>query len=229
MKKINIKKTSLLSVLVLGLAIPSFAQAIPDATSAQAAADLGPGLIGTNYSEVSFGYQKQVDSAKSLRDYEFVTNANVFTQGIVGMDANFTYDYLSGDGYGYSDHRNEAQFGLTGFLLQSWGKPFVTADGGYAWQVAGGSSRKSYAYTFTGGTEFQVLKDLVLTPFIQYQAAPHLYDNAWPRGFTPDHGFDYGVKATYRITRQWDVSLSGDIDQHSTNDYGLKVGVSYRF
>ena len=214
-----------MSALVLGLAIPAFAQNAPTVQ----AVDPGPGLLGNNYSEVSFGYQKQEDAPKSLRDYQFVSNGTIFKQDTVGVDANFTYDYLSSGSSGFSDRRNVALVGVTGFLMEPWGKPFVTVDGGYAWQDAGGASRKSWAYTSTAGVEFQVLKNLALAPVVEYEAEPHLYYHGLPLTDLPDHQTYYGVKATYRITHQWSASLSADLDQHSTNDFGVRAGVSYRF
>lgn len=229
MKKTNLLKPTLISVLALGMAIPAFAQ---NATSAQADAaviDPGPGLIGVNYSTLSFGTERLGGIPKDLRDYGFVSNGAVFKQGIWGMDANFTYDYLSGSANGYHDRRNEALLGVTGFMMESWGKPFVTADAGWAWQNAGGVSRKSAAYTLTGGVEFQVLKNLALTPYIEFQGEPKFYNHELPLTSIPDHVMDYGVKATYRFTRQWSASLSANLDQHSTNDFGWSAGVSYRF
>jgi len=225
MKKTNIKNTALLSVLALGLSIPVFAQNAPQTQ----AADPGPGLVGSNYSEVSFGYQKQGGSPKSLRDYGFVSNGSIFRQDAYGLDANFRYDYLSGAAYGQSDRRNQALLGVTGYLLETWGKPFVTVDAGYAWQDVAGVSRRSFAYTASTGIEFQLLKNLALTPFVEYQAEPHLYNRGLPLTNWPDRDTYYGLKATYRITREWGASVGVDLDRHSTNDFGVKAGLSYRF
>jgi hypothetical protein len=40
---------------------------------------------------------------------------------------------------------------------------------------------------------------------------------------------EYGVKATYRITRTWNASVTADLDQHSGSDWGLGAGLSYHF
>jgi hypothetical protein len=234
MKKTTLIQTSLASVLALGMAISASAQTMqapaagtpePDTTPVA----YGPGLVGTNYSELSFGYQRQEGSPSDLRDYEFVSNGNVYRNGTVGADANFTYDYLDGSANGFSDHRDEAQLGMTGYLQETWGKPFITADAGMAWERAADVSRKSFAYTGIGGVEFQVLRNLALTPFIEYQAEPHLYDHGVPLANLEDHLVDYGVKATYRFTQAWNASLTADLDQHSEKDWGLRGGVSYRW
>ncbi len=234
MKKINIIQTSVASALALGLAISASAQTMqaPVAGTSDPSATpvaTGPGLVGANYSQLSYGYQKQEGSPSDLRDYEFLSNGNVFNNGSMGADANFTYDYVDGAAYGFSDHRDEAQLGLTGFLEETWGRPFITGDAGMAWQRAGDVSRKSFAYSGIGGVEFQVLSSLALTPFVEYQAEPHLYNHELPVANFEDHLVDYGVKATYDLTQAWNASVTADLDQHSEKDWGLRGGVGYRW
>jgi opacity protein-like surface antigen len=238
MKKTNIKQTSLLSALALGFVLTASAQEVQSTTgttttssapSEPVAIDPGPGLVGTNYSELSFGYEKQEGAPSILRDYEFISNGNVYKQGMWGADANFTYDYLNGSANGFNDRRDEAQLGVTGFMMESWGKPFLTADAGYAWERAADVSRKSFAYTGIAGIEFQVLRNLALSPFLEYQAEPHLYNHELPAANFDNHLFDYGVKAIYRIDRNWNASLGASLDEHSERDWGLRGGVSYHF
>jgi hypothetical protein len=229
MKKTNTTQTCLLTLLTLGLALSASAQAVQSTSPAATAVDPGPGLVGTNYSELSFGYQRQRGDPADLRDYEFVSNGSVYREGVLGADINFTYDYLDGSANGFRDYRQEVLLGFTGFLLQSWGKPFVTVDGGMAWERAAGAGRKGFAYATTAGVEFQVLRDLAISPFIEYQAEPHLYNHGLPLANLPDHLVDSGAKATYRITRQWSASLTADVDQHSYRDWGLRAGASYHF
>jgi hypothetical protein len=114
-------------------------------------------------------------------------------------------------------------------MMESWGKPFLTVDAGYAWQRAADVSRKSFAYTGIAGVEFQVLRDLALSPFLEYQAEPHLYSHERPLANFDNHVLDYGVKATFRINRAWNASLTADLDQHSERDWGLRAGASYHF
>ena len=232
MKINNLKPYKLLSILSLGVALSASAQTMQNSPAATPpdpdGADPGPGLVGLSSAEVSFGYQRQENSPRDLRDYEFISTGPAYTEGILGVTGNFRYDYLEGSSNGYSDHRNEAQLGGTGFLMEPWGKPFLTGDAGMAWQVAGGTSRKGFAYTLDAGVEFQVTRDLDLAPFVEYQAEPHLYDRS-PLAFFPDHIMDFGVKATYRLAAMWRASVSADIDQHSAKDVGLRAGLAYRF
>jgi hypothetical protein len=216
-------------VLALGAAIPARAQNEPVTTPDPATIDQGPGLVGTNYSELSFGYQRESGAPSDLRNYEFLSNGAFYRQGIWGADGNFKYDHTDGTADGFTDRRDEAQFGATGFMTQPWGKPFVTADAGMAWEHVAGVSRKSYAYTGVAGVEFQVLRNLALSPFLEYDALPKLYNHAPAVANFPDHTLEGGVKATYRITRQWRASLSATLDQYNSRDIGLRAGLSYHY
>jgi hypothetical protein len=238
MKKIKIEQTLLGAALALGVAVSASAQSASSAAAAPPGTPVvssplpaipGDGLLGNNYSEVDFGYLKEDRSPQILHDYDFTYNQAVLKEGAWGTDGNFSYDYLTGSAGGFHDYRDEAQLGLTEYMLEGWGKPFVTADAGYAWQHAGGVSRRSFADTFTGGVEFSVLGNLALTPFVEYQAEPHLYNHEAPVANFPDHLWEYGVKATYRLNREWSTSLAVDMDQYNRNDLGYRAGLSYHF
>jgi hypothetical protein len=221
-----------MSVLALGMALSASAQSVqngPVSASESAVVDSGPGLVGTNYSQLSFGYQKQEGEPSDLRDYQLLSNGAVYKNGEMGVDANFMADHIAGSADGFSDRRDMAQMGLTGFLMEPWGKPFITCDAGMAWQRAADVSRKSYAYTGIGGIEFQVMRNLALSPFVEYQAEPHLYNHEELLANFPDHMLDYGVNADLRIDRSWNASVGADLDQHSDRDWGLRGGVSYHF
>jgi opacity protein-like surface antigen len=235
MKKINIKQTCMMTALTLGLTLSASAQTMQntsstsDASPGQTPSAPGPGLIGTSYVELSYGYQKQENEPTSLRDFELVSNGAVQKVNNWGLDGNFTYDHAYGYANNFSDRRDEIEVGPTAFLTEFWGKPFVTADAGFAWQHAAGVSRKSYAYTVTGGVEFQVANNWVLTPYIEYQGEPHLANHSLPIANLPNFVLSYGVKATYRFTANWDASVGIDQDDHGGRDLGLRGGVSYHF
>ena len=229
MKKIKIEQTILGAALALGLAISASAQTTTAAPGSSTVAVPGYGLLGSSYSEVDFGYLKEARNPEILHDYDFLYNQSVLKEGTWGTDWNLTYDYLTGSAAGFHDYRNEAQVGITEYMLEGWGKPFVTADAGYAWQRAGGISRKSFADTFTGGVEFSVLSNLALTPFAEYQAEPHLYNHELPAADLPDHLWQYGAKATYRLNTQWSASLTAAMDQYNRNDLGYWAGLSCHF
>jgi hypothetical protein len=232
MKNLHIRKLTVLSVLALGAPLFASAQAVqnsPAPATDPVVTDTGPGLVGTNYAELSYGYQSQKNAPTALHDYEFVSNESVYRQGILGADANFVYNHEDGDGAGFRDRLDTLEFGGTGYLTQVWGKPFVTGDFGWGWERAADVSRKGFVYNLDAGVEFAVLRDLAVSPFIGYDAMPHFYNHERPYADFPDHTVDYGVKATYRFTRQWSASATATLDQYSSRDWGLKAGVSYHF
>ena len=114
-------------------------------------------------------------------------------------------------------------------MAQTWGKVFLTGDAGMAWEHVGGVSRKSVAYTGIAGVQFEVLRNLAVSPFLQYDTEPHLYNHAPAVANFPDHLLEGGVKATYRFTRDWSASLTASLDQYGSRDVGLRAGVSYHF
>ena len=91
MKPTNIRTAYLLTVLALGGALSASAQGQPAAAAdTTTTVDPGPGLVGTNYSELSFGYQRESGTPGAERDYELVSNGAFYREGIWGADSNFT-------------------------------------------------------------------------------------------------------------------------------------------
>jgi len=241
-KKILIEKTSLLAGLALGLALPASAQS----AAASSAAPSGPvaasgyGLLGENYSQLDFGYQKEfVDTPQILHDYGYTYNQPIIQDGLFRTDIQFGYDYLTGSALGAHDYINEALGGFTEYLAQGWGSPFVTAEAGGAWQHADNVARKSGAYAFTAGVALPLFKELgaqspelqelVLTPYVEYQTEPYLYNHERPFAFYPDHDWTYGLKATYPVLRHVNLTVGINWDQYNRNDFGSTAGLSFSF
>jgi hypothetical protein len=226
MKKTKIESTLLAAVLAVGLAASASAQTSQANASAP---DSYNGLIGANYTSLSLGYLKEDSTPDLFHDYQFLMNQAVRAAGPFGFDANFSYDYMTGGAWGYHDYRNTALIGTTAYLPESWGKPFLTADIGWALQQAGDIVADSFAYSLETGVEFQVTGRLVLTPFASYEAAPRLRQNNPSVVDIPDFVFDYGAMATYRLTHDWSATLSAALDQHRSSDLGLRGGFSYHY
>jgi len=205
------------------------AQTTPSTAAPGGQAPAAFGVVGTNYTDFTFGEDRRESFSPSvIHDYDFTYNQSVFSSELWGLDSNVRYDYAASGARGHSDHRQEVLAGTTAYMLQSWGKPFVSADAGYAWQRAGVVARKSFADDFTGGVEFQVLRQLAVSPFVEYQSEPHLWNDI-RNAFFPDRQWDYGVKATYRFTPQWGVSAGLQMDQFSRDDWGYRLGVNFHF
>jgi hypothetical protein len=231
MKKTTSNQTILVAALVLGLASSASAQSMQTTTPAESGMvpSLSSGLVGTNYTELGFGYLKQAAVPHIYHDYEFLMNQAVERSGTFGVDANFTYDYLTGGSQGGHDYRNTGLLGATAYLNEDWGKPFVTADGGWAVQQSAGIVGESFAYKFVGGVEFATTARLSLTPFVQYEAEPRLTQDRRPLANMANYVFNYGVTATYRLTREWSASVTAEQDQHSGSTFGLLAGMSYHY
>jgi hypothetical protein len=229
MKKIKTEKTLLVAALALGLTISASAQSGP--SSPQGAPAQGPdgGLVGNSYTEFSLGYDKQNSTPGLLHDYNFIYNESVVKDAAFGIDGNFSYDYLTGGALGYHDYRNELLLGATAYAVESWGRPFITADAGWVTQQTADLTSNAFAYSLTSGIEFPVIKDLFLTPFVSYDGEPRLRDHEPSIATLTNFQWEYGVKATYRITREWSASLTAELDQHSSKDLGLRAGLTYHF
>lgn len=218
----NTKLILLAAGLALGAGAPAFAQtaAAPEAAAAQPAY----GQLGANYLGLFYGYERpdQAFGPTDAHEYGALLNRNLAP----GVDVNLEFDDQRGAFDGVSPRGDELLGGVTGYApVNAWVKPFLQAQLGVAWtqqitQYSNGLLWTSHGDYFdsiyTAGAEFQVLPDLVVTPFAAYQEV-HRFS----------HGWNYGVEATYRITRRWGVSLTPQIDQDHGLDY--RAGVNFYF
>lgn len=227
--KTNVEKTLLAAALALGLATVAPAQQAQPAQPAAPGAFSPSGLIGTNYAEFGAGYQKQDATPGVLHDYGLLLNQSVTKEGSFGFDGNFAYDYLTAGAAGHHDYRNSVMMGATGYLVERWGKPFITADAGLVTQQTAGSTSNALGYNLTGGVEVPVTDAFFVTPFATYDGDPHLQDHAPAVATLPNYIWYYGAKATYRLTRQWSASVTAQIDQHNVDDLGLRAAIDCRF
>ena len=183
--------------------------------------------LGSNYAEGEVGYLHHTHGAPGVaHDYDLTLNQAVYSQGITGVDAQLGYSYLDANNNGFAAHRQVFDLGAVGYLTQSWGKPFVSADIGWANQRAGGVSTHSYTYDLGAGVEFQVLKQLVVDPELTYDATPNLTTPRYALN-VPNYEWNYGAKATYRFTKQVSASLGVFADQNRDMTYKLGVGFHY--
>ncbi len=216
---INVKLLILAGGLALGAACPAFAQ-----TTATTPPEANFGLLGSNYVGLDYGYYHldQPSAPTNAHQYGAFFNQNVQP----GLDLSLSYDELRASALGANVRSDELLAGITGYApVNAWLKPFLSAQAGFDWtQSLSGMSGGDYNtvrgthfdYVLTAGGEFQVLRALVLTPFAAYQEV-HGFDRDW----------NYGLKATYRLTRNWSVSLTPQIDEHHNLAY--LGAVNYHF
>jgi hypothetical protein len=207
--KINLKTLVLVAAGSLGLVTTAAAQSMPAATSA------GGGLLGQNYVGAEFTYVHYDKGLPQVgRDYGLTFNQALTT----GLDLGVSYDYLRATQAGVSFRGNTASLDLTGYTDLGWGKPFLAGSGGWTWVNNGSVKQHSYAYAFTTGVEIPVGTSVAVTPFVSYAAAPKI---------AGVHDWNYGVKANYRVSKEWSTSFTVSIDNEK--DMGYAIGVNYHF
>ncbi len=168
------------------------------------------GLIGQTYAGVDYTYIHENSSVpNTLHQYSFVSNVPVSA----GLDGAIKYDYTTGNQLGRHLYENDLYASATGYLPFFWGKPFVTGDAGWAWAKTATRHVNSFAYAASTGVEFQVAAPLVVSPYIKYEARPHLSEHDW----------DYGLRATYRLAVEWSATIGAQIDEHHDLEYTFGV------
>ncbi len=128
MKHSRLEPTVRLAALAVALTSSGWAQSAQNSAVAPSTppnAEPAYGLLGDNYFEVDATYQNNAATPGVFHDYGIVSNENIEKGGNWGIDGNFDYDFLSGGAFGHHDYRNEAEVGVTTFLMESWGKPFL--------------------------------------------------------------------------------------------------------
>ena len=212
MKTSSLKFLFISGAALLGLAATATAQRTDGTT--QRPAGVGVGLIGATYVGTEFGYTHQVDGGPGVvRNYGFVYNQPLPE----GLDFNFNYDYATASEAGISAKEQKLSVGLTGYRTLGWGKVFLQGNTGWAWAKAAGVRENGFAYSLKTGVQFQLMSQLVLTPYVSYEAAPRLHTHEW----------NYGVLTNYRFTKEWSATLGAKIDENHNVNYA--AGVNFHF
>jgi hypothetical protein len=176
---------------------------------------VGQGLLGQQYASLTYSYI-DLDAPVHADNYSFGLNQPLNT----GLDAVFSYDYTqSGLIAGSRLKQHAVMAGLRAFgNSHSWGKPYVEAGAGYAWQKFGGAEDNSFVWGVAVGAEFQLAPAFTVTPFVEYADAPDL---------AGDGAVNFGVKANYWIDSQW--SITGGIDRDDDENTSFTLGTNFRF
>lgn len=216
MKQHNLLKNLLLSaVAALGLAATAQAGGL-DTEPLQSTTAVGQGLLGQQYASLTYSYIDLDEVSVHADDYTFGLNQPLST----GLDAVFSYDYLrTGSFAGSKLSQHAIMAGLRAFgNSHAWGKPYVEAGAGYAWQRFAGSRDNSFVWGVGAGVEFQLAPAFTVTPSIEYADAPDLAGNGT---------WTFGVKANYWIDSQW--SVTGGIDRDDDQNNSFTIGTNFRF
>lgn len=218
-KHTMIRSLILTAATSLGLALSASAQSSDVSTSTTTVpTDSGWGLIGSNYTSVNFRY-KDLDSGPPSASRGVGVQFNQAVRD--GFDFQLNYDWNRASTYNARFTDQDLNLGGTLYSRLAWGKPFVQALAGWEWARGGGASDNSFAYTLGAGVEFQVAQAIAITPYVNFVRAT---------GFNRSE-FDPGVKATYRINRQWGVTAGIEYDaiRHTKDATLYTAGVNYHF
>lgn len=219
-QNLSLKTLLLAAALASGLAATARAddsvpgQAAPPAAAASAAGDLS--LLGQSYATLTYGYIDLDDTSVHADRYAFEVNQPL----AYGLDGVFGYDYAQTGAIAGSRLKQQTlTAGLRAFSAAwSWGKPFVEAGVGYAWNRFAGNDDDSFLWGFGAGVEFLVLPRASVTPYVQYADAPDLAsEGTW----------NFGVRGSYWIDRNWAVTAGFARDDEQNSEF--TVGTNFRF
>lgn len=179
-------------------------------------ADGGPGLLGQQYSTLSYGYVNFDDTSVHADNYTFEVNKPL----AFGLDGVFAYDYTRSEAVAGSRLK---QHGLTAALRAfsasySWGKPYVEAGVGHLWNRFGGTRDNAFLWEVAAGAELRVSSRAVVTPYVQYADVPELADEGT---------FNFGVKGSYWLDSRWAVTAGFEVDDEQNSV--ATIGTNLRF
>jgi len=216
-KKIILKSFLLSAVAMLGLATSAFAGGDGSAAMTPAPAP-ETGLLGQSYASLTYSYLNLANSPVNADNYNFSFNQPLNA----GFDAVFGYDWTQ-NGLDAGSRLNTQS--LTGMLrafspsAYVWGKPYVEAGVGYAWQRGTPAGRdNSILWEAAVGVELRLAPAFTLTPFVQYADTPDLAGNGT---------WKYGVKANYWVDHSWALTAGLARDDHQNNLF--TIGTNFRF
>ena len=213
-QNINLNSLILATALVLGATAASAQNAnVAVPTPAESS---GSGLLGSRYTEVSYNY---IDLSGS-------THADgvslVFNQPLrAGIDLTAGYSWAKADYDLFDAKVQDLDVGVKAYTNLVWGRPFAAAAVGWEWAKADGFRDDSFTYKVGGGVEFQVAPAVVVTPFVNFVRAT---------GFNTSE-VETGVKATYRLNREWSLTARAQYEfvRHDDNSAEYSIGAIYHF
>jgi opacity protein-like surface antigen len=215
-KKITIRTLLLAAVVAFGCAASSLAQNA-GASAPAPAADAGKGLLGQSYVGLDYAYMVLHSSAvANYQGLNFEYNQPLNT----GFDFNLGLgDSWSSQFSGTRARQKAVDANAIAFIPDlAWGRPFIGVGAGWIWTKTSNVRDNSFLYKLDTGVEFQVTRELSLTPVVSFTDPTALHvNNKW----------GYGVKANYWITSEWGVT-AGVMRDNMVNTT-FSVGTTFRF
>lgn len=216
-KKTNLKLL-VVTLATFGLATSAWAQS-PNVAVPNPASPASWGLLGSTYVSLTGNYVDLKGGPPGhARGWSFDYNQPLAP----GYDLTIGYNWVRARAFGLKATDQSFDAALTAYFKQDWGKPFVQAGGGYDW-VRADFAPNDHSYLVFGGVgaEFLVAPTFVITPYVNF---------ARQTGYNQNE-FDYGTKASLRITREWSVTAKVQYDdlRHAANQTEYSLGVNYHF
>ena len=215
-QNIILKNLLLTATAAVALAVSARADTPLESTPLESTTPVHQGLLGQQYAGLTYSRIDLDNSSVNADNFEFAFNQPLNT----GLDAVFAYNWTQlGQIAGNRPNTQSVTGGLRAFSnAYTWGKPYVEAGIGYAWQRAQPGSDSSIVWQVAVGTEFQLAPAFSVTPYVQYADAPDLAGSGT---------WNFGAKANYWIDSQWAVTvgLARDDNQNTT----FTVGTNFRF
>ncbi len=215
----TLKYLLLTGAAALALAGTARAGGLPESTPLESTTPVHQGLLGQQYASLTYSYVNLDHSSANADNFDFAFSQPLNT----GLDAVFAYDWTqNGLLVGNRLNTQSVTAGLRAFSnAYPWGKPYVEAGVGYAWQRETPAGKdNSVLWQAAIGAEFQVAPAFTVTPYLQYTDTPSLAGN---NGGT----WKYGVKANYWVDSQWAVTAGIARDDNQNNLF--TVGTNFRF
>lgn len=217
--KQNTKITSLIfaAAISLGATLTASAQsanvAVPNPADTSAS-----GLLGSRYTSATYNYLDLTGPGpKDANGFAVAFNAPV--NSFLDLTAN--YDWARANYAGMRFTQQDLSLSATVYSRLEWGKPFAMVDAGWQWGKGGGISDDSFVYKVGVGVEFQASPALAVTPYVNFVRAT---------GFN-DSEVDFGVKAAYRVTKDWSIIAKAQYDaiRHDKDVAEYSIGAAYHF
>jgi hypothetical protein len=212
MKKSFVQLFACAASLGLGFLSSAFAQApsIP-------VTDLAPGLLGSTYTGLDYGYTHHSSSApNALHRWGFISSRPIYDE-LRNTDAAFRYNYTRGSSSGDLMQMHEVAASLQSYMIVGEAKPFVEGQVGWAWSRSGAGGQSGAMYSGTVGVELGVMPQVTFTPFLRFRSSPRFHADNWY----------YGAKLLRRFDVSWSGSVGLQLDDDSNAEFS--IGVQRRF
>ena len=209
------KSFLLAAAVAVGLAAPGVAQT-SGASIPAPGTDAGKGLLGQSYVKLGYSYTDLHQSPVNFHGLSLEYNQPLNT----GFDFNLGIgDAWSSKYIGNRNRQQSVSANAIAFLPDlAWGRPYIGVGGGWIWVKQAGVRKNSFLYSGETGVEFQVTRELSITPLVSYTDA---------LSFHVDNKLGYGVKANYWITDQW--ALNAGVGRDNKDNMSYSVGTTFRF